>query len=445
MQAHEATAIGELAGRAMAGTVSLAEDLHRAIFKRAAVAGGPPVKLIHDGVAGVTYKGARRLHRALGQAGGAGLAIARAGDRTRLADSPGGGLALGVLSGFQGDRLRGEQSALAIEMSIRQGRADVAIDRPGLATAFPRAASRLAIFIHGLCETDEAWRMFGDPARPYGSRLERDLGFTPLYLRYNSGLHISDNGRQLSRLLAAVLASWPTEVEELVLIGHSMGGLVARSACRYGELAEEPWVADVRHVFCLASPHLGAPLEKAANVGGWALGRLPETRPLARIVNGRSEGIKDLRFGYLVDEDWEGRDPDALLDDNRHHIPFLETANHYYVGATLTRDRHHPLGHLVGDLLVRLPSASGECTRGERIPFEIDNGHHAGGLTHFHVLNDPDVYRQIRRWLERDSLGPGTPELAPDRLGGRWTEPDRRQYLRDRDSYRHAQGRSSSP
>ena len=402
MQAHEAKAIGELAGRAMAGTVSLAEDLHRTIFKRAAVAGGPPVKLIHDGVAGVVYKGARGLNRALGQAAGAGLAAARASDRAGLADSPGGGLALGALSGFHGDLLRRDSSPLAMEMSVRQRRADVAIDRPSLGAAFPRATPRLAIFIHGLCETDEAWRMFGDPAHTYGSRLERDLGFTALHLRYNSGLHISDNGRQLSRLLAAAVASWPTEVGDLVLIGHSMGGLVARSACHYGERADEPWVARVRHVFCLASPHLGAPLEKAANVAGWALGRLPETRPLARIVNGRSEGIKDLRFGYLVDEDWEGRDPDALLEDNRHHIPFLETANHYYVGATLTPDRHHPLGYLVGDLLVRFPSASGECTRGERIPFEIDNGHHAGGLTHFHVLNDPDVYRQIRGWLERD-------------------------------------------
>jgi pimeloyl-ACP methyl ester carboxylesterase len=191
-------------------------------------------------------------------------------------------------------------------------------------------------------------------------------------------------------------------VDEIVLVGHSMGGLVVRSACHYGERSEEPWVADVRHVFCLASPHLGAPLEKAANVAGWALGHLPETRPFARIVNGRSEGIKDLRFGYLVEEDWKDADPDALLENNRHHIPFLSTATYYYVSATLSRDPHHPLGQLVGDLLVRFPSATGEGAKGERIPFHIDNGHHAGGLTHFHVLNDPDIYGQINAWLDRE-------------------------------------------
>ena len=220
--------------------------------------------------------------------------------------------------------------------------------------------------------------MFGGESQSYGSRLKHDLCFTPLYVRYNSGLRISENGHRLSRLLASVVDSWPAEVREIVLVGHSMGGLVARSACHYGNQSGEDWVTDVRHVFCLASPHLGAPLEKAANVAAWALGRLPETRPLARVINGRSEGIKDLRFGYLVDEDWQGRDPDALLEDNRHHVPFLETANYYYVGATLSGDPRHPLGHLVGDLLVRFPSASGQGARGQRIPFHIDNGHHAG-------------------------------------------------------------------
>jgi hypothetical protein len=133
---------------------------------------------------------------------------------------------------------------------------------------------------------------------------------------------------------------------------------------------------------------------------------------LARIINGRSEGIKDLRFGYLVDEDWRDSDPDALLENNRHHIPLLGTANYYYVGATLSRDPHHPLGHLVGDLLVRFPSACGRGADGQRMPFHIDNGHHAGGLTHFHVLNNADVYRQIHAWLERADVGEALPSLA---------------------------------
>ena len=410
MQTREAAALGSLAGKAMAGTVSRIEEMHQAVFSRSAFVGGPPVRLIHNGVAGAAYKGVRALNRGLGHLAGAGLArTAGAGER-RLADSTAGSLALGALSGFHGDLLHRDRNGLAIEMTLRDGGCDVAIDPAGLAEAFPAATPRLAVFVHGLCETDEAWWMFGRKSASYGPRLQRELGITPLYLRYNTGLHISDNGRHLSRLLAGVVESWPTEVEEIVLVGHSMGGLVARSACHYGERSGEDWASEVRHVFCLASPHLGAPLEKLANVAGWALGRLRETRSLARIVNGRSEGIKDLRFGYLVDEDWQDRDPDALLEDNRNHIPFLETASYYCVSATLSRDPAHPLGHLIGDLLVRYPSASGQGARGERIPFELDSDHHhAGGLSHFHVLNDADVYRQIHAWLERDEVGQGPP------------------------------------
>ena len=405
MQRDEAVALGRLAGRATAGSVSVMEGLHRAIFTRSAVAAGPPVKLIHDGVAGAVYGGIRGLYRGIGVVAGAGLAAAQADEGARLADSPAGGVALGALSGLHGDLLHRDGNALAMETTLRKRRRDVAVDRSGLAEAFPEATSRLVVFVHGLCGTEETWWMFGDKSSPYGSRLQRDLRFTALYVRYNTGLHISENGRRLSQLLAGVVDSWPVAVSEIVLVGHSMGGLVARSACHYGERSEEVWVRDVRHVFCLGSPHLGAPLEKAANAAGWVLGRLPETRPLARIINGRSEGIKDLRFGYLVDEDWRDRDPDALLKNNRHHIPFLETANHYFVAATLTRDPRHPVGHLVGDLLVRFPSAAGQGARGQRIPFHIDNGHHAGGLTHFHVLNDPGVYRQIHAWLKRDQVG----------------------------------------
>ncbi|MGO9754309.1 MAG: esterase/lipase family protein [Solirubrobacteraceae bacterium] len=404
MQADEAQALGKLAGDAIAGTTSLAEELHQAIFDRSSGSAGPQTKAIHGAVATAVYGGLRGLSRGVGRLAGAGLARAQAGEGDRLGDSPAGGLALGVLGGIHGDHLEQDASKLAIEMSLRRSGRDVALDAGSLSAAFPDASSRLAVFIHGLSCTEETWWRFGEKSSHYGLRLQRELAFTPLYVRYNTGLRISDNGQRLAALIAQIVRSWPVAVDELVLIGHSMGGLVVRSACHYGEQAGQGWVSDVRHVFCLSSPHLGAPLEKAANVAGWVLGRFPETKPLARVINGRSQGIKDLRFGYLVDEDWQDQDPDALLENNRHHIPFLQTANYYYVGATLSSNPRHPVGYLVGDLLVRFPSSSGQGAAGQRIPFSIDNGHHAPGLNHFNVLNDPDVYRQIYNWLQRDSV-----------------------------------------
>ncbi len=223
------------------------------------------------------------------------------------------------------------------------------------------------------------------------------MSFTPVYLRYNTGLRISENGRALARLLDELLAAWPCGVAELVLVGHSMGGLVARSACHYAELEGRRWTDAVRHVFCLGTPHLGADLEKGVNALGWALGRLPETKPIETFLNARSVGIKDLRFGSCIEEDWRDCDPDEFLRDRCREVPFLPDANYYFVGATLSDG---PLGALLGDLLVRLPSASGKGNgRGRSIPFEVDKGHELSGLNHFDLLNHPAVYEQIRAWI----------------------------------------------
>ena len=234
--------------------------------------------------------------------------------------------------------------------------------------------------------------------RTYGERLADELGYTPLTLRYNTGRHISDNGRTLAELLEATVAAWPVPVEEITLVGHSMGGLVARSACHWGEQNDHAWIAPVRHVFTLGSPHLGADLEKGVSVLGWALSRLPETAPFGRVVNGRSVGIKDLRYGSLAEADWLGHDPDEYLRDRCLEVPFLPDAAYYFIGASLP----DPFGRVLGDLLVRLPSASGRGREGSRsIPFEVDNGRHLQGLTHFDLLNHPAVYDQLKAWLTR--------------------------------------------
>jgi pimeloyl-ACP methyl ester carboxylesterase len=232
---------------------------------------------------------------------------------------------------------------------------------------------------------------------PYGFRLQAELGYTPLFVRFNSGLHISENGRQLAELLDRVTATWPTEVHEIALIGHSVGGLVSRSACHYGGGSE--WPSKVRHVFTLGSPHQGAPLEQAANAASAVFARLPETRALlAKPLNVRSAGIKDLRYGYLVDECWLGQDCDAFLHDTSREIPFLASANHYFVCATLSREPDALAGRIVGDLLVLRASAWAQ-RRGQRLGFGIEHYQHIGGANHFELVNHPAIYEQIRRWM----------------------------------------------
>lgn len=414
MHADDVKALGALAGTAMATTATRVEELHQAILRRSVTATrAAHVATIHDGIAAPVYRSVRAATALLARGAGLALAQTRPPAAAALADSPRGAAVLGALNGLWGDRLEHDGGTLTPAMALRARGRDVPLDRDGLRAAHPGATGRLAVFVHGWCETEGAWQLFGrepdapagSPARTYGSRLREDLGITPLWVRYNSGLHISENGRRLSALLEATIAAWPVPVEQIVLVGHSMGGLVLRSACHEGHQRGAAWTERVRHVFCLASPHLGSNVERAANAAGWALGRLPETRPLAALLNARSSGVKDLRYGYVVDEDWEGRDPDALLEDHSNEIPFLPGANHYFVAATLSRDPGSHLARVVGDLLVGFPSASGHDPRGRRLAFPVDNGHHVPGLSHFHVLNHPAVYEQLHAWLERDAVG----------------------------------------
>jgi pimeloyl-ACP methyl ester carboxylesterase len=271
---------------------------------------------------------------------------------------------------------------------------------------------RIAIFVHGLCEGEEAWWMGtradpdvadGDPApRTYGQRLRDDLDFTPLYLRYNSGLHISTNGRALSWLIERLCREWPVAVEEVALIGHSMGGLVARSAAYQADLDKKVWPTLVRQIVSLGTPHMGAPLEQAVHYASAGLNMLPETRPFSRFLRRRSGGIRDLRQGSLVDSDWRDCDPDALRAEAVAEVPLLEGVTHCFVTATITRSPRHPLGRLIGDYLVLQSSGSGR-SRSRRIAFDEEYGHHVGGANHFALLNHPAVYDKLRAWLATSS------------------------------------------
>lgn len=382
----------------------MVRDLHMAVAERAFTAAGPggaPARVIHDGIAQALYGGVRKALDAVPRGAAAALARSARADGPALVQSPRGRLALAALNAYVGDALAATGSELALAMTLRHRGADLPPDRDALARALPDAGPRLAIFVHGLGETDASWRLRADAQRPgYGARLRRDLGHTPIELRYNTGLHISDNGRALARLLEELCEAWPVTVREIVIVGHSMGGLVARSACHYGRSDGHGWTGAVRHVFCLGSPHLGAPLEKGVNALGWALGRVPETRPLANVLNVRSAGIKDLRYGSCAEEDWCDCDPDELLTDRCHDVPFLPGARFHFVAATLSQRPGEPLGAILGDLLVRMPSASG-AGRHRRVGFAIEDGHHVGRATHFDLLNHPAVYDQIRAWIER--------------------------------------------
>ena len=402
MQGRDIRAVGELAGEASTVVTTLVHDMHAGIARRVFRSIGPssrPTQVIHDGIArsiyGAVDHGLRRAAR-----GGGALASRVWGfdDDPALDSSERVAAAIAAVNGICGDQLASHRNSLAATMQIRQHGTVIPLSAESLAAAFPQATGRVAVFLHGWCLTERSWQRrprTGDEVRTYGQRLKEDLGITPIYLRYNTGLHISQNGQTLADMLEQLQLLWPVPIDELFLVGHSMGGLVARSAGYYGVQLHHWWTAAVRHVVCLGSPHLGADLEKGVNVAAWALARLPETRAAASFLNARSSGIKDMRFGACIEEDWRDCDPDEFLRDRCHEVPFLPSAAYHFVATTAGPPA---LGRVLGDRLVRSYSATG-AGKSRKIPFEPDDGLTLTGLHHFDLLNHPQIYEKLREWI----------------------------------------------
>ncbi len=378
--------------QASGGLGSIQQAVAARVF-RAVGPGSALVRPVHEAVTRGVFAGLGLGTRAIGMATAAAVGTREA---PALSTTPRGSALIAAVTGLRGDALEAEGSPLCQPMAVRVGGSPVPLDPGALREAFPEATPRVVVFVHGLMTTEFSWELGG--RERFGDRLARDIGCTPVYVRYNSGRHISENGRSLCELMEELVASWPVDVDQIALVGHSMGGLVARSACCHATEADADWARLVTHSISLGSPHMGAPLEQAVHVLSAGLAKLPETRPFANFLRRRSGGIRDLRRGSLVDEDWRDCDPDALRGAACAEVPLLEGATHCFVSATVTRGDRHPLGRLLGDTLVLVPSASGR-SRTRRIPFEDEYGMHLGGASHFALLYHPAVYDKLRAWL----------------------------------------------
>ncbi|MDO8862916.1 alpha/beta fold hydrolase [Haliea sp. E1-2-M8] len=371
-----------LAFDSVAGVTNAVEGVHKSIAR------GPIAASVYAIIRGVNGALRQGVDRSLALLPGSMVAN-HTGSAAELR-------AIAALNGAFGDHLEATANPLAIPMTLLCDSTVLCLEPEALAAAIPRPASHVALMVHGLGMSELGWSRAGAPA--LGSSLQQALGCTPLYLRYNSGRNVSCNGRELAALLDALFRAWPVPLESLSLVGHSMGGLVIRSACWYAEQAKMPWLPALRRIVCLGTPHHGAPLERAGHALDLMLQQTRFTRPLA-LGKYRSAGIKDLRFGNLLDEDWEGWHPDRPGRDRRRAVPLMPSVDYYFVAATLGAHLRHPLGVLLGDMLVRTDSAVGYHKDTSRC-LEVNPEHckvfHE--RNHFALLSDPRVHQQLIQW-----------------------------------------------
>lgn len=300
-----------------------------------------------------------------------------------------------VINGVMGDHLVTHDNPMALSM--------VFYDRFGR-TQKGAVSDRVIVLCHGLCMSHLSWLPFS--ASGLGERLMRHYPqATLLYLDYNTGQRISKNGRQLSRVLQDLVDRHPN-ITQIDLIGHSMGGLVARSALYYGEEQGYDWPDRAGNLITLGSPHHGANLERIGYYVQDTIAKLPFANALAKLGDLRSAGIIDLRHGSIRDADWQTLEGRSVLPaDFLHPAELPLHINTYLVAASIAEAHYYSRAtNLLGDGLVTVASAFGEEDEGHLLA--VPDGRKAVfyGVSHYNLIYSARVHEQIIAWLSVDRV-----------------------------------------
>ncbi len=384
-----------LATDATSGLTDLVEAMHERIARTGRLS-APAAQGRAGGISGLVYETIRGVTRVVGGSIDSLLGLLApalpAEDHSREREA-----IVAALNGVLGDYLAATANPLATTMALRRDGRALELETSALQARIPELGGRLLVLVHGLCMSDLQWTRRG---HDHGTALARDLGYTPVYLHYNSGLHISINGHALAHQLERLIDRWPRPLQRFVLLGHSMGGLLARSALHYGAQSGHRWPSLLDDLVFLATPHQGAPLERAGNWIDVLLEATPYAAPFARLGKLRSAGITDLRHGYLLDEDWVGRDRFAPGQPARCPPPLPDAVRCYAMAASLGRGDGGLKDRLLGDGLVPLASALGRHADPDRaLPIAEERRWIGYGMNHLDLLSDADVYARLREWL----------------------------------------------
>ena len=384
-RAEDLQAAGELTVEGLQGIVSIVESLHSTIYRTGGLRTGADGTT--KGLTGLIYRIIRRAMRFSGKGLQHGLSLLEK-HLGRYPLTKNKQTVLAALNGILGHHLEAQGNALAIPMTMRHAGEPI--------HALPtREKPTYLLMIHGLCMSDQDWTQQG---KNRAEQLAVDMDATPLYLRYNTGLHISQNGEKLDQLMESLLGE--TSQSELIILAHSMGGLVMRSALAQASEQGHHWPEAITKMFFLGTPHHGAILERAGNIVDRLLESTPYSAPFAKLGKIRSHGITDLRYGYLSREDWQGRDPFKAPKQLPVLVPLPEHIHCFAIAASSGNRNSTAHDRVVGDGLVTVQSALGIHKDYRRtLDFPKSHTEVIDGINHMELLYDQTVYEALREWM----------------------------------------------
>jgi pimeloyl-ACP methyl ester carboxylesterase len=376
------------------GITELVEAMHKRVVHPPFLP-STPIQHLVTSIAGITYKSIKLstqfigsgLDKALGHLALVFGEIKTSNEREAIRSA---------LNGVVGDYLEEKENPLKITMQFRHQAKPLSLDSKSIEQAYPNINGKILLMVHGACMNDIQWTRKG---HNHGEALAKELDKTHICLYYNSGLHISTNGQNLDELLENLVLHWPVPIEELVIVAHSMGGLVSRSALHYGQQKQKTWTKYLKKIVFLGTPHHGASLERAGNYLDAILEYIPYTKPFARLGKIRSAGVTDLRYGNLVDEDWQSYDRFEMQADQRQYIPLPEQIACYCIAAD-SGNEIDTSTRLSGDGLVDVKSALGQHKDSAKtLHFNKENTWIVCESNHLDLLSSPKIYTKIKEWL----------------------------------------------
>ena len=378
------------------GITDLVEAMHKRVVHPPLLPSTPIQHLITK-IASITYKNIRWSTRFIGNGTDKSLGklasvlgeIEATDEREAIRS---------VLNGIIGDYLEKKENPLKITMQFRHRAKAIPLNGKSLEETYPNFNGKILLMVHGSCMNDIQWTR---KEHNHGAALAKELDKTPIYLHYNSGRHISTNGKEFNELLEELVQHWPVPIEELVIIAHSMGGLVSRSALHYGEQQKKLWTKYLKKIIFLGTPHHGAPLERAGNFLDIVLEAIPYSKPFARLGKIRSAGVTDLRYGNLIDEDWQNNDRFKMLGDQRQNIPIPDQVECYCIAGIAGNTTASVSSQLLGDNMVSVKSALGQHKDPTKnLHLKKKNTWIVYESNHSELLSNPKIYTKIKSWID---------------------------------------------